>query len=472
MSLRAVWLKIAYTQKYSAEMGTQMNYQEFKKSVIKYASENNLNDYELYYSKSDETSVEIFQKEVKGFNSANNLGICFRCIVNGQTGYASTENMTEEEANSIVLRAIQNAKTLESEAPSFIHKQGDTYLTYEKEEAKIPSAAQLVDFALDLQSELYKQDERVIDGTQSYAGYSSSEKAIFNSNGLDLVDNAAFDYWYGMAIVSDGKEMYNGIHIKSGKMDNFDKAEIAKEAVKDAIETIGYTSVDSGEYTVVFSNKVMASLLSTYSSVFSAEAAQKGLSLLKDKEGEMIAAEIITLTDDPLYKEALVKATFDDEGAATAPKNVIENGKFTTFLHNLATAAKAGVKTTGNGFKASYSSPVGINHYSFYINPVKGSLDDLFEEAGNGIYITSVEGMHAGANPITGDFSLSSGGFRIENGKKAGPVKGITISGNFLQLLKNISSVGEDLKFNPVALSAHRCGSPSVLVKGITIAGQ
>ena len=449
-----------------------MNYQEFKQAVISYAASNNIKDYELYYTKSDETSVEIFQTEVKGFSSSNSLGVCFRCIVNGQTGYASTENMNEEEAESIVLRAIENALVLESDAPSFIHKQGDTYLTYEKEECVTPSAANMVDFALDLQKEIYAQDERVIDGTQSVAGFGSFEKAIFNSNGIDIADNGTFDYTYAMAIVSDGKEMYNGIEVKSGKMADFDKTDVAKEAVKDALSTIGYTSVDSGAYTVVFSNKVMASLLSVYSSIFSAEAAQKGLSLLKDKEGEIIASDIITLTDDPLYKDALTKATFDDEGAATYAKNIIENGKFTTFLHNLATASKAGVKTTGNGYKASYSSPVGINHYSFYINPVKGSLEDLFAEAGNGIYITSVEGMHAGADPISGDFSLSSGGFRIEDGKKTTPVKGITISGNFLQLMKDISSVGEDLKFSPFALSAHRCGSPSVLVKGINIAGK
>ncbi len=449
-----------------------MNYQEFKNAVVKYATANEIKDYELYYTKSDETSVEIFQTEVKGFNSADSLGVCFRCIVNGQTGYASTENMNEEEAESIVLRAIENALVLESEMPSFIHKQGDAYLSCEKEASTSPSAAEVINFALDLQKEIYAQDERVVDGTQAVAGFGASERAIFNSNGLDLVDSSAFDYAYALAIVSDGNEMYDGMEIKSGKMTEFDKTEIAKEAVKDAIETIGYTSVDSGEYKVVFSNKVMSSLLSCYSSIFSAEAAQKGLSLLKDKEGECVAADIVTLTDDPLYKDSLVKATFDDEGAATYAKNVIENGTFTTFLHNLATANKAGVKTTGNGYKGSYSSPVGINHYSFYINPVKGSLEDLFAEAGNGIYITSVEGMHAGADPISGDFSLSSGGFRIEDGKKTTPVKGITISGNFLQLLKDISSVGEDLKFNPFALSAHRCGSPSVLVKGINIAGK
>mgnify|MGYP003304464230 CR=1 FL=1 len=449
-----------------------MNYQEFKSAVVKYATANDIKEYELFYTKSDETSVETFQTEIKAFNSSNSLGVCFRCIVNGQTGYASTENMTEAEAQSLVLRAIENAKSLESETPSFIHTKGDTYLTYEKKENAAPSAATLVDFALDLQKEIYAQDDRVVDGTQSLAGFGISERAIFNSNGIDLVDSSNFDFAYAMAIISDGKESYNGVEIVSGHINNFDKTAIAKEAVEDAVSTIGYTSIESGTYKAVFSNKVMASLLSVYSSIFSAEAAQKGLSLLKDKEGEQIASDIVTLTDDPLYKDALVKTTFDDEGAATYTKNIIENGKFTTLLYNLATANKAGVKTTGNGYKASYSSPVGINYYNFYINPVKGSLEDLFAEAGNGIYITSVEGLHAGADAISGDFSLSSSGFRIENGKKTTPVKGITISGNFFQLLKNIASIGEDLKFNPGSLSPHRCGSPSVLVNQINIAGK
>ena len=71
----------------------------------------------------------------------------------------------------------------------------------------------------------------------------------------------------------------------------------------------------------------MSMLLNTYSSVFSAEEAQKGLSLLKGKEGEKIAADIITITDDPLYKDSVLKRTFDGEGVATYAKNVVENGK-------------------------------------------------------------------------------------------------------------------------------------------------
>lgn len=449
-----------------------MTYQEFKDAVIKYAAANNVADYELYYTESDGTSVDIFIKEVKGFTSQSSMGVCFKCILNGKTGYASAETLTDETAETLVLHAIDNANSIESDAPSFIHKTGDTYAACENVTASAPTAGELVDFALRLQEKLYAQDSRVIDGTQAYAGHASAKRALYNSNGLDLEDNARFSYSYGVAIVSDGENKYNGMYVQSGDINTFDKEEIARESVKDALETIGYTTVNSGEYTIVFSNKVMASLLTTYSSVFSAEAAQKGLSLLKGKEGEQIAASFITLTDDPFHGDALIKCTFDDEGAATYTKNVIENGRLITLLHNLTTAAKAGVKTTGNAAKASYSSPVSIHPYSFYINPVKGSLEDLFEAAGNGIYVTSVEGMHAGANPITGDFSLSSGGFKIENGKKAGPIKGFTISGNFFELLKNIESVGEDLKFNPFALGSSRCGSPSILVRGIKVAGK
>ncbi len=449
-----------------------MNYQEFKQAVIAAAAEKEVKDYELFYSESAETQTEIFKEEVKGFTTGSSLGVCLKCLVNGKMGYASTEHLSEEEAVSLVERALENAKSIESEEQGFIHTKGDTYAVLEKEEVKLPTAAEVIDFALDLQKQLYATDSRVVDGTQAYAGFVEAKSALYNSNGLDLEDSAAFSFTYGMAVVAEGEEMYDGIEVASGKFEGFDVEKIAKEAVKDAVDTIGAESVPSGKYPVVFSNKVMASMLSTYVSVFSAEAAQKGLSLLKGKEGEKIAADIVTLTDDPMMEGALVKATFDHEGVATYKKNVIEGGQFVTLLHNLKTAAVAGVKTTGNGFKGSYASNVGIRPYSFYINPVKGTLEDLMAEAGNGIYVTSVEGMHAGANPITGDFSLAASGFCITDGKKGKPVKSITVSGNFFTLLKEIASVGEDLKFNPFALGSSRCGSPSVLIKEMTIAGK
>ena len=141
-----------------------------------------------------------------------------------------------------------------------------------------------------------------------------------------------------------------------------------------------------------------------------------------------------------------------------------------TLLYNLTTAAKAGVKSTGNGQKASYASPVSVSPFTFYLQPVEGGREELLADAGCGICIKSVTGLHAGANPITGDFSLLAAGYCFEDGKRTKPVKNITVSGNFYTLLKEIERVGSDLEF--IRMPGGKCGASSVLVRNMTIAGE
>ena len=444
-----------------------MTYQEFKQATIDFAKEQQIVDYELYYTESEATSIQTFKDEVKQYSTEVSKGVCFRCVIDGKAGYASTEDFTEKEAVAIVLRAVENAKSIESEEASFIHKCGDTYAVAEKCDLPKISGAQMVDVALALQKEIYACDERVSDGTQSAVVYGGEKYALCNSNGLDLTDEITIARCSAFAIVKDGDEMFNGGKNKQGNLLTIDLKAVAKDAVEEAVSTIGAGSVPSGKYNVVFSNEVMGSFLSTFASVFSAENAQKGMSLLAGKEGEQIAADIITIVDDPRYKDSQVKRTFDGEGVATYAKNVVDGGKLTTLLHNLKTAAKAGVKSTGNASKASYAAVVGVSPFTFYIQPMDGTKEALFEKAGEGIYVTDLAGLHAGANPITGEFSLAATGFVIEDGKKGAPVKNFTVSGNFFDLLKDIEMRGGDLEF-----LGGRIGSPSALVRGIAVAGK
>lgn len=455
-----------------------MTYQEFKEAVIRYAGENGIADYELYYTESEATSVEIFQEEVKGYSTEDNCGVSFRCIVDGKAGYASTENRTEEEARSLVLRALDNAASIESEEKAFIHEKGDKYAVLEESGMTKPAGAELTDAALALQRELYQADERVADGTQAYMAYGGEKYALYNSNGLDLEDKVAFSMCYAIPIVAAGGEMYDGLEMKRGDLKEFDLKAIAADAVENAVSTIGADSVPSGKYTVVFSNKTMATLLMTYSSVFSAEAAQKGLSLLNGKEGEKIAADFVTIVDDPMYHDNVIKRTFDGEGVAAYAKNVVEDGVLVTLLHNLKTAAKAGVKSTGNAGRPSYASVIGVSPFTFYIEPAAAEdmpegrkpgkvPEELLQKAQTGIFVTEVTGLHAGANPVTGDFSLSAKGFLITEGKKGAPIKNFTVSGNFFNLLKDVEVLGSDLDFVQGMF-----GSPSVLVRDLAIAGK
>ncbi|MCI9218892.1 MAG: TldD/PmbA family protein [Lachnospiraceae bacterium] len=372
-----------------------------------------------------------------------------------------------------MLRALNNAGSIESEEKAFIHEKGDRYAVLEDSGMSQPTGAELTDAALALQKELYQADSRVADGTQAYMAYAGEKYALYNSNGLDLEDKVTLSMCYAIPLVADGGEMYDGFEMKRGNLKDFDIKAIAADAVENAVSTIGAGSVPSGKYTAVISNKTMATLLMTYSSVFSAEAAQKGLSLLNGKEGEKIAADFITIVDDPMYHDNVIKRTFDGEGVATYAKNVVEKGVLNTLLHNLKTAAKAGVKSTGNAGRPSYASVISVSPFTFYIQP-EGNVqekakvpEELLRKAENGVYVTDVTGLHAGANPVTGDFSLSAKGFLITEGKKGAPVKNFTVSGNFFELLKNVEILGRDLDFVQGTF-----GSPSVLVRELAIAGK
>lgn len=447
-----------------------MTYQEFKTAVIAASEKRQVSDYELYYTESESTSVETYRQEIKEYSTESSAGVCYRCIVEGRTGYASTENLTGEEAESLVLRALENAKSIESKEASILHKKGDTYAALPADEAKTPTGAELTEAALALQREMYAADERVTDGTQSYVDYVKESYALCNSNGLDLEDTVSYALCMGDALLPDGEDMYDGTKVKDGRLEDFDMKEIAAQAVEDAVSGIGADSAPSGKYAVVFTSHAFSQLLTTFDPVFSAEKAQKGMSLLADREGEKIAADIVTIIDDPLYRDSPIKRTFDGEGVATYPKNVIEDGVLKTLLHNLSTAAKAGVKSTGNGQKTSYAATVDVGPVNLYLKPVEGTREELLKAAGSGICIKAVSGLHAGANAVTGDFSLLAEGFLFENGERKAPVKNITVSGNFFDVLKRIEKVGTDLEL--IRAVGGRCGSPSVLVRDMTIAGK
>lgn len=434
--------------------------------MIEAAKAREITEYEIYYTESDSTSVEIFREEIKSYSTERSGGVCFRCVIQEKAGYAATEDLTAEQAASLVERAVENAVSIESDAKAFLYQKGDSY-AQTKELPPLPSAAELTEGALALQRKMYQADSRVADGTQAYLGAGSQRYALYNSNGLDLEDEIAYSQCYASALVKEGEEMYDGSADKMGAYGDMDLDALAAEAVEDALSTIGAQGVPSGKYRVVFSEKAAAALLMTFADIFSAENAQKGLSLLKDREGEKIAADCVTLVDDPRYPDSVFWRTFDGEGVAAYAKNVVENGVLRTLLHNLSTAQKAGVKTTGNASKPSYSAVVGVAPFTFYAKPGDASREELFERAGDGIYVTELQGLHAGANAVTGDFSLAASGFLLENGKKTKPVKGFTVADNFFTFLKKVDCMGREVK-----LLHGRVGAPALLAADVTVGGQ
>ena len=446
-----------------------MDFYSVKNYLFEAAEKAGLKEYEVYFMESSGVSAETLKDEISSFSSAVSGGICFRCIVNGRMGSASSELLEAEEMSALVERAINNAKYIENDDKAIIFKGSESYENVSPKKFKDYSAAEIKEIALDLIKSTYEQSEYITDGTQTYAVQDTTKIILMNSHGLSLETEVSVCGALVQAVVAkDGESQYGG-DIEIG-LDKEDVENLPKSAIDEALSKIGAKEIPSGKYDIIFDGKQMRALLSAFSSVFSGRNAYLGLSLLKGKEGEKIGAECLTVVDDPMYEGSPMQTAFDGEGVAAYKKNVIENGVLKTLLYDLASADKVGRESTGNGLRASYASAVSISPYHFYIAGGEETDEELFARLSDGLYITELKGLHAGANSVTGDFSIESFGFEIKDGKIGDAVKSFTVAGNFFELIKNIEAVSSNVKFGfPAGFTVY--GAPNTLIRGCSVAG-
>ena len=442
----------------------------FVKELFKKASESGFSEHEVYYVDRESLSISVYKSEVEKYNLNNSAGLSFRGKFGDRIGYSYTEILDEDAIEMLVNKAKENVLAIENEDVQFIYDGDKEYKevsTYYQALENVP-ADKLIKIALDMEGEAKRYSDKVESFSGCVVSYSSGKYGIINSKGLNLHNKSNILTAYVVPIIKDGDNMYDGFgYVVAKSLDEVNAFEIAKMGVDEALSKIGGTSVPSGNYKVIINSDAMVSLISTFAGVFSGDAVQKGLSLLKGKEGESIASNIVNLVDDPHLENGLASVGFDDEGVATTKTYLIKDGKLENLLHNLKTANKAGVKSTGNGFKSSYASPISVSPTNMYIEPGVNSLEEMTKKIDKGLIITDFAGLHSGANSITGDFSLAAKGFYIENGVKTKPVEQITVAGNFFTLLNDIEEIGRDLKFPMSSV-----GSPSILVKELSIAGE
>ncbi len=447
-----------------------MNFDLLKAALADAAKNMNVEEYEMYYTASSETSVSGLNNELNAFSLGSSAGVCVRVLHNGKMGYAASELFEEAEMQNLLERAIENAENTEKEDENGLFHGSNSYDAPRMKSCTPYETAELKALTVDIMKECYASSEKVTSGTSATAVSASITVGILNSHGLDLENTCAVNLAVAQSVVNDKDEIQADFVIKSYD-ETTNSKDMAKEATEGALAKIGAGLVESGKYDVIISGSNMRSILSAFTPAFSAKSAQMGISLLAGKEGEKIADDCVTIFDEPMREGSTVGTPFDAEGVATHRKSVVEKGVLKTLLHNRETAKRAGVESTANASKPSYSSPVGISPYCFYIEAGDLSEEELYKKADNAILITEVKGLHAGADAVTGDFSIESAGFMIKDGKRAEAVKSFTIAGNFFELLKNIVALSNEVKFS-AAQGFTYFGSPDVLVKGMSVAGK
>lgn len=442
-----------------------MNFEQFKDRCLELALEKGCENAEIYCATQDSFSVNILNGELDRYSIEKDNGLNLRVTYNGKCGYAYTELF--ENPETLVEKAIDNAKVIESSDLNPMQGACEyEQVSFPEDPAFDLTEGEKIGLAMRMERETLDFDGRVDRLLYCTLQTISVTTKIFNTLGLHAENKRNISFAAVQPVLRQGDEVRSGFAYRTGKQ-IFDCSSMIKEAVDDALMKFNAKPVDSGNYRVLLRNNAAVDFIAAFSGMFSADDVQKGLSLLAGKLDKDVANENVTIVDDPFEKDN--PRAFDDEGVPSVRTEVIEKGVLKSFLHNLKTAQKDGVKSTSNAGRSGAEGSVEVLPSNFMLMPGEKSFDELVTELGNGLIITDLSGLHAGLNPVSGDFSLIASGLLVESGSIIRSVEQITFAGNFLSVMKDIEAVGSDMRFSMPGSS--RFGCPSLLIKNIIISG-
>ncbi len=447
-----------------------MNMDLFIDRVLEAAKSNGIDTAEVYYAGGDSFRASALEGQIDSYQVSTSAGLSLRGTVNGKMGYSSTQAFDEAAIAQLIEGVKESAALVETDEQDEIFEGDKEYPEMPETESDIKNipAEDKLALCLAMEKAAKDADERIWKVQRAMVMTGTSAIRIKNSYGLDLKDEGSFCAAYAAPIAkADDKTVTGGYMAAGHQFAELNADQIGKQAAEETVCQLGAKPVPGGEYRIIFHHDAMQSLLQTFCGIFSAENAQQNLSLLKGKEGEKIASDVVTLMDDPLLPGGFGSQRFDSEGSASITKAVIDKGTLTTLLHSRKTARKQGVKSTANASRGSYSAPVRVAPTNMFFKPGEKDLAALMADVGNGLVINDLAGLHSGANPTSGDFSLLAKGYVVENGQRGHAVEQITVAGNFYEVLKQIVAVGSDLEFP----GGSSIGSPSVDAGTLKVSG-
>ena len=422
-----------------------------------------LTDVEIYASKNESVKVVIYDNKVEENTVSSVSNVSIRGVYEGKMGKVRFEHVSDDYVDKMLDQLIDNAKAITVNEPAIIYEGSERYPEVKENNFDFSSVpmTKKVDDLKTLEKTL--KDHSKVSAVQSTIYQENNSEAVLtNTKGLQLERKNRFAYAYSIGVFGEGEDKATAIEFEVFKTyDAFDPHVLAEKIIQKGIKKLGGRSIETKIYPVVFSNETFAELLGMFDNLFSQESALRNLTPFKDKVGSLIFQSNVNIIDNPLHEDAYFQYPFDDEGVACKKKYIVEKGVFKGFINDLKTATMFQQEPSGNGFNG------GISMTNMYVEPTNVSFDEMIAPIEDGVYITNLNGLHAGVKAVSGEFSVQASGFKIVNGKLDHAVKMIVVSGNFFEALNQVEGIASDLKF-----SISGTGSPSVYFKALSISGE
>jgi PmbA protein len=418
--------------------------------------------------------VKVFDGRVDSLSSAEPRGAGVRVVSAHRVGFAYSTDLSAGGLAEVVAAARANAVHAGTDDASALADPWDGRPAevpglVDSEAARV-TPDDKVGFALELERAAKGADERVRAVEDAVYADSDSEVAIATSTGIAGAYRRTDAWCYAVVIASSDGDTQVGLDFALGRgLAGLGAEAVALSAAGRAVRVLGATKVRSERMPVVFDPYVAGQFLGVVGRALTGEAVQKGRSLFAGRVGERVAATDLTLVDDGRIEGAPGAAPWDDEGVPTGRTEVIRDGELKSFLYDTTSARREGRASTGNASRAGFKSVPHPAPSNLAFVPGDGDREEVLRRAGRALYVQDLHGVHSGANPISGDFSVGATGLLVEGGALTQPVKEVTIAAPMLEILERIVAVGSDLRWLPFEGSY---GGATTLVSEMTVAGR
>jgi PmbA protein len=416
---------------------------------------------EGYAARSNQTEVKVFGGEVESLSSAQVDGVGVRVVVDGRQGFAWAGSLEPDVVAETLAEARDNAAfgspdehlglpgPEEAADPALDGGADRAALDLWREALVATPADAKVALALELERAVMAADARIRGVRTVSYGDGATEMALANSLGVEATARRTVCSVSALTLAGEGVDTRTGYGFSVGREPaELELDEAARMAAERAVRLLGATQPKSRRLPVVFDPLVVSSVLGVLAGALNGEAVLKGRSMFATRLGETVAAAGLSVVDDPTNPEAFGAAAYDSEGVPTRPVRLIEGGRLLRFLHNVYTGRRSGLGTTGSAVRAGYTSTPGVGPRALHFEPGPASPDELLRRAEGGIFVQSITGLHSGASPVSGDFSVGADGLMIRGGALAEPVREVTVASTFQRILLDLQ-VADDLQWLP-----------------------
>ncbi|BBI01316.1 metalloprotease [Buchnera aphidicola (Nipponaphis monzeni)] len=255
--------------------------------------------------------------------------------------------------------------------------------------------------------------------------------------------------------------------------------QITQEAVRTALVNLSAKEAPSGLLPVVLGPGWPGVLLhEAVGHGLEGDFNRKGTSIFSNKIGNKVASNLCTVVDDGTITARRGSLNIDDEGTPTQYNVLIEKGILKSYLQDKFNANLMNTTSTGNARRESYSHLPMPRMTNTYMLPGINNPKEIIESVDRGLYASNFSG---GQVDITsGNFVFStSEAYLIKNGKITYPVKNAMLIGSGIDVMNNISMVGNDLLLdNGIGICVKEgqsipvgVGQPTIKIDCLTVGG-